>query len=145
MFQPRTVFLITACITFITCSCIKKYGCTDYAALNHDFDVDYNDNSCVYSGSGVFYWKKALYNGLFVDSGATYVSVYLDDVFIGADSTIHHENSLNCFEFAPIRFQDTIYFTQQKKQLKVIDQNQNTLINKAIVIVSGCESYEIYE
>ena len=142
------LFVIAISVT----SCIKKkLCCSDNKAINYSNDIetnnDYLGNDCVYACSGVFYWDANTYFNFFVDSLSTYVNLYLDDKWIGADSTSNYYisgNGVNCSSNF-VQFKDTIYFQSEYKQLKVIDQNQRVMMNTPVEILYGCRVYYVEE
>jgi len=147
--MKKIIFFLS--ISIALTSCIKKkLGCSDSLAINYSQDIETNKNydgtDCMYECSGVFYWDMNTYLNYFVDSLSTYVNLYLDDKWIGADSTSNYyvSGGVNCTDDF-VNFTDTIYFESEYKQLKVIDQNQRVMFNEPVKILYGCREYGIVE
>lgn len=73
----------TMSVVFTSCS--KVQGCMDADADNYDALAEEDDNSCVYSGSVVFWYGESAAEFL-INDGATALTYYVDGQIVGSTS-----------------------------------------------------------
>lgn len=61
-------------------SCKKKEGCTDQNATNYDESAKIDDQSCVYKGSLLLWYKAGVFSGL-ASTGVTNLNLYVNGQF----------------------------------------------------------------
>jgi hypothetical protein len=80
--NKKLLFLALALLPLISC---KKAGCTDAYAVNYSSEAEKDDESCTYSGKGIFWFNSVTATNL-VNAGVPSVDFYIDGVLQGSAS-----------------------------------------------------------
>ena len=73
-------------IAVFTTSCTKEQGCTDPDSINYSASADFDNGSCRYEGSAVF-WYNASTSDRLINDGAISLIYFVDDEIAGSSAS----------------------------------------------------------